>query len=173
MNESTLLVEIEAAEPVVGHWRRRYDPVARQGIPAHITVLYPFAPPTSLGQREMAALAELAGRFGRQPCMLDAIAEFPGVLWLRPNPDEQFRRLTAALVAMFPEQQPYGGSHPDTVPHLTIGQFTAPDDQARVRTALEAELGGRLPLVGEATALSLYCSDRAGVWSLMNRFPFR
>jgi 2'-5' RNA ligase len=173
VNESTLLVEIEAAEPVVGHWRRRYDPVARVGLPAHITVLYPFVPPASLGQREMAALGELAGRVERQPVMLDSLAEFPGVLWLRPNPDELFRRLTTALVAMFPGQQPYGGRHPDTVPHLTVGQFTSDDDQARVRVALETELAGRLPVVGQATALSLYCSDRVGSWALMNRFPFR
>lgn len=173
MNESTLLVEVEAAEAAVGHWRRRYDPAARQGIPAHVTVLYPFVPPASLGQREMAVLAELAGRFERQPCMLDAISEFPGVVWLRPNPDDLFRRLTMALVAMFPAHPPYGGRHPDSPPHVTVGQFTVPEDQARVRAALDAEIGGRLPLTCEATALSLYASDRTGTWSLMNRFPFR
>lgn len=168
-----MLVEVEAAEAVVGHWRRRYDPVARQGIPAHVTVLYPFVPPAALGQRQMLALAELASRFDRQPLMLDAIGEFPGALWLRPNPDDLFRRMTMALVALFPEQQPYGGRHPDSPPHLTVGQFTAPDDQQRVRTAFEAEIAGRLPVACEATALSLYVSDRAGAWSLMNRFPFR
>lgn len=172
MNESTLLVEIEAAEPVVGHWRRRYDPVARQGIPAHVTALYPFVAPSSLGQRQMAALAEIAGRFDRQPCALDAVGEFPGVLWLRPAPDEFFRRLTGSLMAVFPEQVPYGGRFPDSPPHLTIGQFSVPEDQQRVRAAFEADVATKLPLIGQATALSLYVSDRTGTWSLMNRFPF-
>src|SRR5580658_9294142 len=39
--ESALLVLVPAAEPAVGQHRARLDGAARDGVPAHITVLYP------------------------------------------------------------------------------------------------------------------------------------
>jgi hypothetical protein len=35
---------VPAAEPVVSTWRERFDGSAAQGMPAHITALYPFLP---------------------------------------------------------------------------------------------------------------------------------
>ena len=43
------------------------------------------------------------------------------VLWLAPEPGQPFRALTTALHAAFPQYLPFGGIHPDVVPHLTIG----------------------------------------------------
>jgi hypothetical protein len=43
--ESTILVPVPEAEPVVGQLRARLDRAASRGIPAHVTVLYPFVPP--------------------------------------------------------------------------------------------------------------------------------
>ena len=44
--DSALLVDVAEAEPVVGHLRLVHDAVAAHGIPAHVTVLYPFVPRT-------------------------------------------------------------------------------------------------------------------------------
>jgi hypothetical protein len=41
--ESALLVTVPAAEPAVARHRSRLDTSATVGVPAHITVLYPFA----------------------------------------------------------------------------------------------------------------------------------
>ncbi len=65
MQESALFVEVEAAERLVGHWRRRYDPVAGRGVPAHITALFPFREPSTLGPLQLDALARLAGGIER------------------------------------------------------------------------------------------------------------
>ena len=43
--ESALLVAVPAAEPAVAAHRSRLDTSAAVGVPAHITVLYPFLPP--------------------------------------------------------------------------------------------------------------------------------
>jgi hypothetical protein len=45
------------AEPVVGQLRARLDRAASRGIPAHVTVLYPFVPP---GQITPAVLDKAA-----------------------------------------------------------------------------------------------------------------
>jgi hypothetical protein len=43
-NESAIIIPIPEAEPIVGPLRLQYDGAARLGVPAHITVLYPFYP---------------------------------------------------------------------------------------------------------------------------------
>src|SRR4051812_37947925 len=42
---SGLIVEVPESESVVGHHRDALDINARGGVPAHVTVLYPFLPP--------------------------------------------------------------------------------------------------------------------------------
>ena len=58
--ESALLVSVPAAEPAVSAHRSRLDPGAPLGVPAHITVLYPFLPPAAIGDdvRELQAAEE-------------------------------------------------------------------------------------------------------------------
>jgi hypothetical protein len=46
---SALIVEVPAAEPAVARHRERLDSSAPLGVPAHITVLYPFLPPGAIG----------------------------------------------------------------------------------------------------------------------------
>jgi hypothetical protein len=43
------------------------------------------------------------------------------VVWLAPEPAEQFRRLTSVVGAAFPDLLPNDGEFDDVVPHLTIG----------------------------------------------------
>src|ERR1700761_7063123 len=46
--QSALLIRVPAAEPAVGAHRARLDASARDGVPAHLTVLYPFLPPAQI-----------------------------------------------------------------------------------------------------------------------------
>ena len=57
---SALLVAVPEAEPAVAEHRARLDSSARDGVPAHLTVLYPFLPPASI---DRAVLASLRGLF--------------------------------------------------------------------------------------------------------------
>ena len=47
MPETALVVEVPEAEPLVSQWRAQHDWSAQRGVPAHITILYPFAPPSA------------------------------------------------------------------------------------------------------------------------------
>jgi hypothetical protein len=42
--ESAILLCVPDAEPLVHGWREKGDPSAAHGVPAHVTLLYPFLP---------------------------------------------------------------------------------------------------------------------------------
>ena len=57
--ETALLVPVPAAEPAVGQHRARLDEAARDGVPAHITVLYPFLPPAGIDEALLSSLGRM------------------------------------------------------------------------------------------------------------------
>lgn len=42
--ETAVLLRVPEAEPLVREWRAKGDPSAAHGVPAHVTLLYPFVP---------------------------------------------------------------------------------------------------------------------------------
>lgn len=89
--QTALVVKVPEAEPVVSTWRSRYDAAAAAGVPAHITVLYPF-----LNHRAVTAgvLAQLQALFAGHRAFEVQLAQarrFPGVLYLAPVPDTGLR----------------------------------------------------------------------------------
>jgi len=94
-SESALLVLVPAADPVVGLHRDRLDLSARDGVPAHLTVLYPFLPPERIGPGELASLARLFTGFPAFGFTLDRVGWFgDAVAWLGPANEAPFRALT-------------------------------------------------------------------------------
>ena len=59
---SGLLVPIPEAETVVGDLRLVHDQTARLGIPAHVTVLFPFVPATAVDDDLDDALRSVLSR---------------------------------------------------------------------------------------------------------------
>jgi hypothetical protein len=138
--QTGLIVVVPEVEPVVGAHRTALDPVASWGIPAHITVLYPFLPPRAVDE---AALAELFRQLPSFEAVLSRVSWFGSeVVWLAPEPAEPFRRLTGAVCDRFPSVSPYGGQFADVVPHLTVG------DRAPLAalTAAAADIALHLPI---------------------------
>jgi 2'-5' RNA ligase len=141
--ESAVLVLVPEVEGVVASHRANLDAAARLGVPAHVTVLYPFVPPERIDELVIAKLAEAIGSVAAFDVTFAGTRWFErSVLWLGPEPDEPFRALTAAAQRAFPGYLPYGGAHPDVVPHLTIGQ----DQQAEALEAAARAIEPRLPV---------------------------
>ncbi|MDP1876300.1 MAG: 2'-5' RNA ligase family protein [Actinomycetota bacterium] len=165
MRETALLIEVPEAEPLVGPWRERYDPVTARGIPAHITALWPFVPPPDLDAAVIERLRMVLADVKPFACLLAGVDEFPGVLWLRPEPDNPFRALTRALWTAFPEFPPYGGAFPDPQPHLTVGLANSPPAQAALHRELSDAFTGGLPVHCTMSSLTVFTSDDTGLWS--------
>jgi 2'-5' RNA ligase len=119
--ESALMVLVPEAEPLVKPFRDRYDPSAAAGMPAHVTLLYPFKHPDEVDQMVLDDLSRRFARCASFGFALSSIRRFPdAVLYLAPEPDEPFRQLTLAIWDRYPETPPYGGKWPDIVPHLSV-----------------------------------------------------
>jgi 2'-5' RNA ligase len=140
-SESAVVVPCPQADVAVDVWRRRLDPSCRLGVPAHVTLLYPFVAPSELDAGVLERLEDVANRVDGFEFSLVAVRWFRDVaVYLAPEPVEPFRQLTDALVAAFPGHPPYGGIHDPIVHHLTVGDGAAVADMRRAEAALQAAL---------------------------------
>jgi 2'-5' RNA ligase len=166
VGETALIITVPEADALVGGAREKYDPAAGRGIPAHVTVLYPYLP---AGRIDEALLAELRGLFaGYEPFELGfaGFGRFPDLLWLAPEPDGPVRALTAAVAARWPEAPPYGGVFDDPMPHLTV----AIKQPQEVFDAMEQEFAAGLPLRTRVAGVHLVVSDGTR-WQHRETFP--
>ncbi|MGW9032771.1 2'-5' RNA ligase family protein [Streptomyces sp. NPDC055722] len=155
--QTGLIVRFPDAEPAVRAWRERFDPSARAGVPAHVTVLFPFLDESRIDARVCSTLADMLGRHHAFDLRWEGCGRFPGVLYLAPEPDTQLRRLTEVIADRWPEAPPYGGKFTEVVPHLTIAD--GQDDG--VLDEIEADLLGKLPITSRASSVDLMVYDGA------------
>ena len=135
------------------------------GIPLHITLLFPFG-------REEDGAEELFAGWPPLSFSLARVEEFPGVVWLAPEPGEELRARILDLYARYPQWPPYGGEFPEPIPHATVGQLAEGASQAELAAAVQAAAEPLLPVpfsVGEAALLVETERDR---WREARRFPF-
>lgn len=161
---TALIVAVPEAEPIVREWRVRYDN-GGLGVPAHITLLFPFA---SKDQLDEALLTELEGLFACRPRFsfsLARVARFRDAAWLAPEPDQGFRELTQLIFDRYPDYPPYGGIHEDVIPHLTVAA-----GDSSIQEEVEAALTPRLPVAAVAREVTLLVEDTSGHWKPEVRF---
>ncbi len=139
--QTALILPVPEAEDAVGAHRARWDRAAGWGVPAHITVLYPFLPPELIDCRVLSDLREVIGSVPVCGAVLDRVGWFSErVVWLAPRPEQPFRELTLAVWRRFPAAAPYGGEFAEVVPHLTIGHDAARAALDRAGVAVAARL---------------------------------
>jgi 2'-5' RNA ligase len=165
---SGLIIEVPESEPAVASWRERLDPQAALGVPAHITVLFPFAAPDRLDEVTITTLREVFTASAPFTFHLTRTAWFGDkVLWLAPEPRAPFERLTKLVADAFPSFPPYGGQFSEVVPHLTVG------DHGTLQQLVDAEheIRRHLPISAAADALSLMVERSGGRWKRLATFP--
>jgi 2'-5' RNA ligase len=164
---SALIVEVPEAEQLVQEWRAKHDWSGQHGVPAHITLLFPFAPSEKIDERLHADLRAL---FAEQPAFsfrLSHVARFPEVAWLAPDPAEPFKALIETISSNYPEYPPYEGIHDEVIPHLTVAE-----GGAELQDEVDAALTPALPIEAEARSVSLLLEDESGWWNPGERYPF-
>jgi hypothetical protein len=135
MPRTALVIEVAEAAPYYA---------GAPGLPAHVTILFPFA---DFADVDLDGLRDLIGRFPAFDFTLDRIESFEdGTRWLRPTPSAPFVDLTAAVEQRWPHHPPYEGAYDEVIPHLTITVNDVPlPIAARAREVLvleESEPGG-------------------------------
>jgi hypothetical protein len=153
---TALIVEVVEAEPTVYELRLQHDWSAARGVPAHVTILFPFVDGPNVDE---GALADLFARFPVFDFTLDRVEQFDdGTVWLHPEPSLPFVDLTAAVAQRWPDCPPYEGAFDEVIPHLTVSD-----------TPIDVPFGGSI--AARATDVSLFEEGPDGSWSRRRRFP--
>jgi 2'-5' RNA ligase len=167
---SAVVVAVPESEPLVGRLRSELDAAASWGVPAHVTVLFPFLPPAEIDDGVLAGLTEAVATVPGFATTFERVDWFgEDVLWLAPSPAAPFVALTAAVQARF-GLAPYGGAYGDEpVPHLTVGH-DAPAERLR---AAAAELEPGLPVHARVRSARLIVGSRGGTvpWRTAAELP--
>jgi len=150
-----LIVGVPEAGASVDQIRLQHVASAAQGVPAHITLLSPFADSDDVDER---ALSDLFAAFPAFDFVLDRVEQWDdGIVWLHPEPSEPFEELTVAICRRWPDYPPYGGTVTKIVPHLTLSERP-------IRVELD------LPIRSRADAVSLVEQGTDGGWFTRRRF---
>jgi len=164
---TALIIAVPEAESLVGKWRERYDN-ASLGVPAHVTLLFPFVPTELLADPVLTELRELFAAQSSFAFSLPRVARFPEVAWLAPEPPEPFRRLTELIFTRYPGYPPYEGIHAEVIPHLTVAV-----GDAALQEKVDEALTPHLPIAAEAREVTLLVEDESGLWGSRDSFPLR
>jgi 2'-5' RNA ligase len=117
--------------------RSRFGVPWPDGLPSHVTVLYPFMPESAVDDAVEGRLADVLGTCPAFAFELAEMARFPGVLYVRPQPAPPFVTMTEAIVRAWPRYVPYEGQFRDVVPHVTVlDRSPEPDGLAAAVEAL-------------------------------------
>ena len=163
--DSALIVRVPEAEPVVGTWRTEHDPSAAAGVPAHVTILFPFVPEKALSTQTTSSLLDLFTAFEPFDVSFPRLERHDDVIWLRPEPEKPFRDLTTSVWERWPEHPPYEGRFDDVIPHLTIAE----GDVNTISTDLDESVRAALPVTTRVTVVDLITFE--GRWTTVRQFP--
>ncbi len=174
-DESAVVFRLSMLEPHIQHLRERWTQDGAQGVPPHITLLYPFLPAKAWTESASQSLEALVSSISPVNVEFRDISWLSagGVLCLRPEPSGAILRVIQALAAAFPECPPYGGAIPisSLVPHVTIAVDVRAKDRADVEREAQRRLGDSLPIKVRLDNLSLLI--RTGdAWTCAQDFPF-
>ncbi len=161
---TALAVVVDETESVVEDFRRRFDPAVERRIPAHVTIVFPFAPPHVL---DAGAVQELYAALPSFAFRLERLERFPEHLWLAPEPQGRFVDLISRTVERFPDYPPYGGAFAEVIPHLTIASGEAVDE---AEAAARRDLGPRLPIAARVAEVTLLEEQSDETWRRRTAF---
>ena len=167
--ETAIAVPLRELGPAIDHLRLKHTKAGAEGVPAHVTLLIPFADSESLSSGDVASAATIIGRFRAFDVRFEMLRYFDeeeAVLYLAPEPPEPFVRMIEALVEAFPAYPPYGGVHSEHVPHVTIAE-----GERATLALLEREVASQLPLVARVEAAWLFQRDADERWHAREAFP--
>ena len=162
--ETTLAVLVPEAEALVHPYRIERDPSAAEGMPAHVTILYPFKQISDISDQDLHDLRRLFAAHMAFEFSLTGIGDFESTCaYLAPEPSAPFYALTDDVVSHYPDYPPYRGMYPDNAPHLTVADISDRAVFDRVMSQFRADAPKYLPIAATATKVSLM-QRRGGRW---------
>ncbi|MGO2746497.1 2'-5' RNA ligase family protein [Microbacterium sp.] len=167
MSRTALVVKVPQVDELVA-LRQLYAAGATNGVPPHITILFPFIPAAQLRESDLDAVRRVALSVREFDYALTGTGWFGDrVLWLAPEKPAPFVDLIDAVSDAFPAYPPYGGAHDGSVPHATVGDSGSRDELL----SAEATMLRVLPILGKATAVTLLAERADASWHEVMDLP--
>jgi hypothetical protein len=163
---SAVIVPIALPAPLASI-READDPLAARGVPAHVTVLFPFLAAPDLTPADRSALAQLAARRAPFIARFSQVEVHEAMVWLVPDRQQPFLDLIDSVASRWPNHPPYGGIHDTLLPHLTFVETRNGRALGAARVAA-AESGPFEVIVREVTVITERAS---GAWRTRWRLP--
>ncbi|MFF1555916.1 2'-5' RNA ligase family protein [Streptomyces sp. NPDC058279] len=147
---TAVVIALPDATPLLdAAWR--IDPaLVRRGVPAHVSLLYPFVPESALTGQDENGVRSLAASFPASDLLLEELVTASGFVAVTVP---ELQPIVDAFRAQWPGLRPYRGRFgARPAAHLTVAMGTDhPTASARVRAAV----GSLLPLRTRAAAVQL------------------
>lgn len=141
-----------------------------QGIPPHVTLLYPFAPADEL-ESALPLLQAILVRQEPFTFELSELRTFPRTIWLAPEPAAPFVALTKAIEAAFPTYPHWEGVFEEVIPHLTLADGVEPVELEPTLARLRTLVGPLLPVQVAADQATVLTEQPGGHWATVTRVP--
>jgi 2'-5' RNA ligase superfamily len=168
MAQFLIMVRVPEVEPHVARLRARFDPSAKRGLGAHVTVLHSNLPSDGVDQIARDQIAAAISSMAPFDYWITRVARFPGTVYLAAEPAALFvdlkNRLSAAL--RMDERDPQGQEQ--LIPHVSVVRKSVIDD-GEVEAELTAMLKRHGPISCECKEIVLL-ENSSGLWRPVQEF---
>lgn len=148
--------------------RRRGVGDALAGLPAHLTMLYPFVEPGRLRADVRQILAAVAARTPPFEYRLTGAATWPDAIYAAVDPVARFIALQGMLAEAFPAFPIYGTDPGfEFVPHVTIAEGPSTGNAA----LLDDPAWQSLPRTGRVASIEVIARPPYAPWRTIWRLP--
>lgn len=167
-NETAIVLLVPEVGASIDAIRATHDPSAAQGVPAHVTLLYPWVPAPAQAL-DLERLRTVIAAFEAYDMTFRALGAFERTLYLAPADIGETTRLATAIFDAFPDYPPYRGAVGEFVPHLTIADGIA--DLGVVRRESDPAVAATLPIESTVRSVAVLASDAKGMWRVAYTLP--
>ena len=164
--QTGLVIPVPAADALLASVGTRYPGAVREGVPAHVSLLYPFVAAAELDERVTTALGELLVEQTPMRVRFAQCYRRDGFVALRPEPIEELKDLVSETRRRWPDVVPYEGIYEDVEPHLTVAMRCSEE----TAVTIEQEVTAELPISTELREAWLVAFE--GQWTLRGQFKF-
>jgi 2'-5' RNA ligase len=171
MAQSLILVRVPELEPHVASLRARFDPSARRGLGAHVTILHSNLPAGRIDPTTPEQVAVVASSLSPFDYRITRVARFPGTLYLAVEPAAPFARLRERLCAVLPVDERERRRHEPFIPHVSVVRKSAIDD-GEVEAELAAMLLRHAPIACACREIVLL-ENSSGWWRPVREFALK
>ena len=168
MAQFLFVVRVPEVEPYVAQLRERFDPAAKRGLGAHVTVLHSTVPPGRIDPTVIGRVAAAVSSIAHFRYQVTRVARFPGTLYLVAEPAAPFLLLSDRLAVALPMAEPAEQKRKALVPHISVVRKNTIDDR-EVEAELTMMLERHGPISCACTAIVLLENSTA-MWRSVREF---